>query len=139
MDGQEFQDVIKTLCEDHARVMKLIERMLPLSMEQKRTIAETLARQKREYDEYLKRHAEIKSKGGLALSDSENPRYSIVTYLREVETLVKRVFTFVPRLSTAARITIETPPTMRAYSMAVAPLSSARKRKTRVVIPAPAC
>jgi hypothetical protein len=66
MDDQEFQDVIKTIGEDHARVVTLIKNMPPLTEEQKQEIAETLTRQKREYDEFLQHHVAIKSKGELA-------------------------------------------------------------------------
>jgi hypothetical protein len=50
------------------------------------------------------------------------------TYFSAVETLVKVVFSFEPRLPTAAMIAIEIPAAISPYSMAVAPCSSARNR-----------
>ena len=66
MDDQEFEDAIKKLREDHTRVMRSIERMPPLTEEQKQKITEMLGHQKREYDEYLKHRAETKSERELA-------------------------------------------------------------------------
>jgi hypothetical protein len=51
-------------------------------------------------------------------------------YLSAVDTLVKAAFSVVPMLSTAARITIEIPAAISAYSMAVAPELSLKKRPT---------
>ena len=66
MEDQEFEDAIKKLREDHTRVMRSIERMPPLSEEQKQKIAEVLGYQQREYDEYLKHRAEAKNERELA-------------------------------------------------------------------------
>jgi hypothetical protein len=66
MDDQEFEDAIKKLRGDHTRVMRSIERMPPLSEEQKQRIAEVLGHRQREYDEYLKHRAETKSERELA-------------------------------------------------------------------------
>jgi hypothetical protein len=54
MDDQEFEDAVKKLDEDNARVMTLIERMPPLTEPQKQRFMEILARQRLEHDEYLK-------------------------------------------------------------------------------------
>jgi hypothetical protein len=55
-------------------------------------------------------------------------RYRIRYYFNAVETLVKVAFSIVPMLLTATTITIDMPPAISAYSMAVAPESSLRKR-----------
>ena len=60
MDDQEFEDAIKKLREDHTRAMRSIERMPPLSEEQKQKIAEVLGHQQQDYDEHLKHRAETK-------------------------------------------------------------------------------
>jgi len=57
-----------------------------------------------------------------------------VIYFNEVDTVEKVVFRLVPRASTVAMIATAMPAAMRPYSMAVAPVSSARKRKTSVVM-----
>jgi hypothetical protein len=60
--------------------------------------------------------------------------YRLASYLSWVETLVNVVFNWVPMPLTAATITIESPAAIRAYSMAVAADSSARKvRNFRVM------
>src|ERR1019366_4105920 len=51
----------------------------------------------------------------------------VAFYLNAVEMLVKIPFSVVPTLPTAATITIEMPPAIRAYSIAVAAASSAKK------------
>jgi hypothetical protein len=51
----------------------------------------------------------------------------VVSYLSWPDKPVNVAFNWVPMLLTAARITIESPPAIRAYSMAVAADSSARK------------
>lgn len=66
MDDQEFEAAIKKLREEHTRVMSSIERMPPLSEEQKQKIAEVLGHQQRDYDEYLKHRAETRSERELA-------------------------------------------------------------------------
>jgi hypothetical protein len=71
MEAREFEDAIKNLHEDHGRVMKLIKRTLPLTEEQKQQIAEILARQKREYDEFLEYRAGKKGSGDL-IQDARN-------------------------------------------------------------------
>jgi hypothetical protein len=53
-----------------------------------------------------------------------------VAYLSAVDTLVKVAFTVVPILLTAARITIEMPAAIIAYSMAVTPELSFKKWPT---------
>ena len=55
-------------------------------------------------------------------------------YLRAVQTVENVVFSCVPSLSTAARITIEMVPAMRAYSIAVAPDSSRMNRVMATVM-----
>jgi hypothetical protein len=55
-------------------------------------------------------------------------------YFIAVETDEKVVFKFVPRAWTVAMIATAMPAAMRPYSMAVAPVSSAKKRKTSVVM-----
>ena len=57
-----------------------------------------------------------------------------VIYFKEVETVEKVLFKFVPRAWTVAMIATAMPAAMRPYSIAVAPASSARKRMTSVVI-----
>ena len=55
-------------------------------------------------------------------------------YFIAVETDEKVVFKLVPRAWTVAMIATAMPAAMRPYSMAVAPVSSAKKRITSVVI-----
>ena len=55
-------------------------------------------------------------------------------YFNEVETVEKVEFRLVPRAWTVAMIATAMPAAMRPYSMAVAPVSSARKRITSVVM-----
>lgn len=55
-------------------------------------------------------------------------------YFSEVETVEKVVFKLVPRAWTVAMIATAMPAAMRPYSIAVAPVSSAKKRITSVVI-----
>ena len=55
-------------------------------------------------------------------------------YFIAVETDEKVVFKLVPRAWTVAMIATAMPAAMRPYSMAVAPVSSAKKRITIVVI-----
>ena len=55
-------------------------------------------------------------------------------YFIAVETDEKVVFKLVPRAWTVAMIATAMPAAMRPYSMAVAPVSSARKRITSVVM-----
>jgi len=55
-------------------------------------------------------------------------------YLSWVEMLVNVVVRLVPRVLTAAMIATEMPAAIRPYSMAVAPLSSFRKRRISVFI-----
>jgi hypothetical protein len=55
-------------------------------------------------------------------------------YFNEVETVEKVVFKLVPRAWTVAMIATAMPAAMRPYSIAVAPVSSARKRITSVVM-----
>jgi hypothetical protein len=54
-------------------------------------------------------------------------------YLRALETDENVVFKFVPRACTVAMMATEIPAAMRPYSIAVAPLSSLRKRKRHVM------
>jgi hypothetical protein len=61
-------------------------------------------------------------------------RNSGVIYFNDVETVEKVVFKLVPRAWTVAMIATAMPAAMRPYSMAVAPVSSARKRITSVVM-----
>ena len=56
------------------------------------------------------------------------------SYFIEVETVEKVLFRLVPRAWTVAMIATAMPAAMRPYSMAVAPVSSARKRITSVVM-----
>jgi hypothetical protein len=58
----------------------------------------------------------------------ENP-----LYFSWLDTLVNVVFKLVPIAFTAATITIEMPAAIRQYSMAVAPLSSSKKRLRRLL------
>src|SRR4029077_6368904 len=76
-------------------------------------------------------------------SDGEKPpaesrglwlRNGGVIYFNEVETVEKVLFRLVPRAWTVAMIATAMPAAMRPYSIAVAPVSSARKRKTSVVM-----
>ena len=55
-------------------------------------------------------------------------------YFKEVETVEKVEFKLVPRAWTVAMIATAMPAAMRPYSIAVAPVSSARKRITSVVM-----
>ena len=55
-------------------------------------------------------------------------------YFSWLEMLVNVVFKFEPIVFTTAMIAIEMPAAIRPYSMAVAPLSSLRKRLTRFFI-----
>jgi hypothetical protein len=55
-------------------------------------------------------------------------------YFIAVETDEKVVFKLVPRAWTVAMIATAMPAAMRPYSIAVAPVSSAKKRKTSVVM-----
>jgi hypothetical protein len=55
-------------------------------------------------------------------------------YFSDVETVEKVVFKLVPRAWTVAMIATAMPAAMRPYSIAVAPVSSAKKRITSVVI-----
>ena len=55
-------------------------------------------------------------------------------YFIAVETDEKVVFKLVPRAWTVAMIATAMPAAMRPYSIAVAPASSAKKRKTSVVM-----
>ena len=55
-------------------------------------------------------------------------------YFNDVETVEKVVFKLVPRAWTVAMIATAIPAAIRPYSMAVAPVSSARKRITSVVM-----
>jgi hypothetical protein len=55
-------------------------------------------------------------------------------YFNDVETVEKVEFKLVPRAWTVAMIATAMPAAMRPYSIAVAPVSSARKRKTSVVM-----
>ena len=57
-----------------------------------------------------------------------------VVYFSEVETVEKVLFRLVPRAWTVAMIATAMPAAMRPYSIAVAPVSSARKHKTSVVM-----
>jgi hypothetical protein len=59
MDDWEFQDALNKLYEDHKRFIAIIERMPPLSDEQKQKISEMLVRQSQDYDQ-------INSKGEIA-------------------------------------------------------------------------
>src|SRR5262249_59121979 len=52
-------------------------------------------------------------------------------YFRAVETLVKVVFSFEPTVCTATMIATEMPAAINPYSIAVAPDSSLRKRRTK--------
>ena len=61
-------------------------------------------------------------------------RNGSVDYFNDVETVENVVFKLVPRAWTVAMIATAMPAAMRPYSMAVAPVSSARKRKTSVVM-----
>jgi hypothetical protein len=65
MDDREFQEAIKRVREDHEHAMNLIGHRSPLTDEQKHKMAVTLVQQNRQYDEYFKRDAEIKSKSEL--------------------------------------------------------------------------
>ena len=65
MDDREFQDAIRKLKADNARVIDSIARMPPLTEEQKRVVEEMLVSQKQEYDEYIKSCAETKPQGQL--------------------------------------------------------------------------
>ena len=56
------------------------------------------------------------------------PESDRLNYFSEVETLVNRPLTPEPRLVTVAAIATATPEAIMAYSMAVAPRSSRRKR-----------
>jgi hypothetical protein len=56
----------------------------------------------------------------------ENLGWCEIRYLSAVEIDVKVVFSVLPMLLTATTMTIDRPPAMMAYSMAVAPLSSPR-------------
>jgi hypothetical protein len=58
-------------------------------------------------------------------------------YFSPVATLVKVVFSLVPRAVTAVTITIEMPPAMMAYSIAVAPDLSAMKFLSICMTPSP--
>jgi len=58
-------------------------------------------------------------------------------YLSAVWTLVKVVFRLDPRLWTTAMIATEMPAAMRPYSIAVAPDSSLRNLRSRVVMACP--
>ena len=66
MDDREFRSAINGLHESHTRFMALVERLPPLTDEQKEKIAEMLARHRQDYDESLKHDTEIKSKGEIA-------------------------------------------------------------------------
>ena len=55
-------------------------------------------------------------------------------YFNEVETVEKVVFKLVPRAWTVAMIATAIPAAIRPYSIAVAPVSFARKRLTSVVM-----
>src|SRR5712692_11886545 len=59
----------------------------------------------------------------------------VLLHLRPVATDVSIVFRLVPMDPTATTITIEMPPAMMAYSMAVAAVSSFRKRNSVIVSP----
>jgi hypothetical protein len=61
-------------------------------------------------------------------------RNGSATYFKEVETDEKVVFKLVPRAWTVAMIATAMPAAMRPYSIAVAPVSSAKKRIISVVI-----
>jgi len=65
MDDREFQDAVKKLRENNARIIESIERMPSLTNEQKSTVAEILVRQKNEYDQYIKNRFETKTEAAL--------------------------------------------------------------------------
>jgi len=65
MDDREFQDAVKKLRENNARIIESIERMPSLTNEQKSTVAEILVRQKNEYGRYIKSRFEIKTEAAL--------------------------------------------------------------------------
>jgi len=60
--------------------------------------------------------------------------YVLAPYLSAVETLVNVAFKLVPMLLTAATITIERPPAIMAYSIAVAADSLAKKAWAFVIM-----
>jgi hypothetical protein len=61
MDDREFQEAVKKLNEDTARIIDFIERMPPMTKEQESTVAEILFRRKDEYDRYIKGRFETKT------------------------------------------------------------------------------
>jgi hypothetical protein len=62
MDDREFQEAVKKLNEDTARIIDSIERMPPMTEEQEITVAEILVRQKNEYDQHIKSRFETKTR-----------------------------------------------------------------------------